>query len=333
MKSIIQAIVITLVTSVISVAETFTYCYSIPDVDRWMYPYNGTPGTRIAGPTFTGYGSGVDDRYGQSLFGWVTIDIPTDLPAHAYHIVSMSVEASIANTNVVLDETADERSTHEPDASDPDAGRPCHLSGVGFRGDFDANTFGDNGPFPFGAGVGQRNAFAMGFDASGQPIDISNNLTDQFDPKLFAIGTSDDAQPGEFMPELGRFRFDIDVNDEYISCYLRESLSFGTLDMMISSFHSGSQDGSGSYPQWILAEHPLVDLIDGTAAELCIEVQVNYSGVSGDTDGDGLVNVEDLLTVLDEFGECGTCSCVSDFNADSQINVDDVLVVISGWTG
>ena len=333
MKNFIQAFAFTAVAATTVVADTYQYCYEVPDVDRWMYPYNATPGTRIVGPTFTGYGSGVDDRYGQSLFGWVTIDIPTDLPAHAYTVVSMTVEASIANADVVLDETADDRSTHEPDASDPDAGRPCHLSGVGFRGDFVAGTFGDDGPFPFGAGVGERNAYALGFDNNGEPIDISNNLTEQFDPTLFAIGSSDDAEPGEFLPELVRFRFDVNIDDAYISCYLQESLSSGMIDVMISSFHSGSQDGSGSYPQWILAEHPLVELIPGTAAALCIEVEVSHSDVSGDTNGDGLVNIEDLLKALDEFGECDKCSCASDFNSDSQINVDDVLVVISGWTG
>ena len=262
MKNFIQAFAFTPVAATTVVADTYQYCYEVPDVDRWMYPYNATPGTRIVGPTVTGYGSGVDDRYGQSLFGWVTIDIPTDLPAHAYTVVSMTVEASIANADVVLDETADDRSTHEPDASDPDAGRPCHLSGVGFRGDFVAGTFGDDGPFPFGAGVGERNAYALGFDNNGEPIDISNNLTEQFDPTLFAIGSSDDAEPGDFLPELVRFRFDVNIDDAYIM--LSPGIPFlGMIDVTISSFHSGSQDGSGSYPQWILAEHPLVELIPG----------------------------------------------------------------------
>ncbi|MBG83521.1 MAG: hypothetical protein CMJ40_03120 [Phycisphaerae bacterium] len=328
MKNIFQALAFTTVAATTAVADTYQYCYEVPDFDRWMYPWNGTPGTRIAGPTFTGYGSGVDDRYGQSLFGWVTIDIPTDLPAHAYTIVSMSVEASISNDNVILDETEDARSTHDDPESDLDPGRPFHLSGVGFRGDYDANTFGDDAPF----GSPDRNAYALGFTPDGEAIDISNNLTEQFDPKFFAVATSDSAEPGEFLPELARMRFDVDVADEYISCYVSESLSFGLLDVMITSLHTGTHSG-GSYPQWIMAEHPLVELVPDTGATLCIEVEISYSGVSGDTNGDGLVNIEDLLKALDEFGECDKCSCASDFNSDSQINVDDVLVVISGWTG
>ena len=101
---------------------------------------------------------------------------------------------------------------------------------------------------------------------------------------------------------------------------------------MISSFHfrqSGRQRFlPGGFWRSIRSSNSF-----GTAAALCIEVEVSHSDVSGDTNGDGLVNIEDLLKALDEFGECDKCSCASDFNSDSQINVDDVLVVISGWTG
>ena len=315
-------------------AETYTSTYLEPTYDRWMYPYNATPGTRIAGPTFTGYGSGsIDDRYGQTLLGWVTIDIPPDLPPSAYRVLSMTVDVSVTNDDLILDNTADDRSTHEPDGVDLDPGRPCHLSAAGFRNDFDANSFGETGPFPFGAGVGQRNAYAMGFDENGDPIDISNNLTEQFDPKLFAIGDSNDADSGEFLPELARIVFEVDVDDPYIQCYLAESLSFGTLDVMLSSYHSGSQDGGGSYPQWILKEHPLVETLGVTeGAVLTIEVEVTEpSGLLGDTNGDAATNVDDLLNVLSDFGPCPCCP--TDFDQDGQVNVDEVLSVIGNWTG
>ena len=74
--------------------ETYSSFYAQPDYDRWNYSFNGTAGSRIVGPTFSAYGSGLnfDDRDGQVLLGWVTIDIPSDLPASAYRLKSLSVE-------------------------------------------------------------------------------------------------------------------------------------------------------------------------------------------------------------------------------------------------
>jgi hypothetical protein len=332
-----QKLLISFLTSVTlastAYSEVFTSIYTAPDYDRWMYAYNATPGSRIVGPTFTGYLSGnIDDRYGQTFVGWVTIDIPTDLPPSAYRVISMSMDIAIANDTVYLDNTADDRASHEPEGTDSDPGRPFHLSGAGFRNDFNAETFGEDGPHPFGAGVGGRNVYALGFDEDGQAIDISNNLTEQFDPKLFAIGNSDDCQPGEFLPELARVQFDVDVNDPFISCYLSEALSFGTLDLVLSSLHSGSQDGSGSYPNWILKEHVLIDIGATTGATLTLEVEViEPSGVPGDTNGDAAVDVDDLLNVLGDYGTCPCCP--TDFDGDDSVTVDEVLAVIGGWTG
>ena len=323
-------------TSLSSVVEgeVFTAVYGEPDYDRWMYPYNATPGSRIAAPTFTGYpGPGVDNRYGQTFMGWVTIDIPVDLPPSSYRVISMTVDIAIANDDVVMDKTADPRETHYEDGPlDEDPGRPFHLSGAGFRGDFNPTTYGEDGPFPFGAGVAERNVYALGFDENGNAIDVSNNLVEGFEPKLFAIGDCADVPQGEFIPELSRVTFDIDVEDPSISCYLSESLSFGTLDLVLSSFHSGEQDGTGSYPQWLMKEHPLVDIGATTGATLTLEVEViEPSGVSGDTNGDSAVNVDDLLNVLGDFGPCPCCP--TDFDGDGVITVDEVLAVIGGWTG
>lgn len=49
----------------------------------------------------------------------------------------------------------------------------------------------------------------------------------------------------------------------------------------------------------------------------------------GDTNGDLLVNVIDLLGVLEQWG----CSidCTTDLNGDSNVDVSDLLAVIGGW--
>ena len=230
--------------------------------------------------TLSAYGSGLnfDDRDGQVLLGWVTIDSPSGLPASAYTLKSLSVEISTTNDDIVFDPTLDDRDTHEVDGpADSDLGRPVCLSGVGFRGGFDPETYGEKGPQPFGAVRGQRNAYALAFLEDGTPIDISNNLTDQFDPMFFAVATSADALPGELIPELGSIRFEINLDDPHISCYLKESLSFGTLDLMVTSLHPASQPGSGgeaNYPNWIMKDNPLVELGEASAASMEIEVEI-----------------------------------------------------------
>ena len=80
-------------------ADLYLSDYSEPDYDRWNYMFNGTPGERIVASTFSAYGSGYDfdDRDGQVLLGWVTVDIPTDLPASSYRVLSMTVDIAIAS--------------------------------------------------------------------------------------------------------------------------------------------------------------------------------------------------------------------------------------------
>ena len=175
----------------------------------------------------------------------------------------------------------------------------------------------------------------MGFTPEGEAIDISNNLTDDFDPAYFAVGKNSELTPGELMPELSRLQFDVDVDDPHVACYLAESLSFGTIDVMVTSLHPASEPGSGgvaNYPNWILKEHPLVTIDAVEAATLTLEVEViEPSGVPGDTNGDSAVNVDDLLNVLSDFGPCPCCP--TDFDGSGFVNVDEVLLVIGNWTG
>lgn len=54
----------------------------------------------------------------------------------------------------------------------------------------------------------------------------------------------------------------------------------------------------------------------------------------GDLNGDGAVNVDDLLGVINAWGKCADCvaaPCLADFNGDCVVNVDDLLNVINNW--
>ncbi len=53
----------------------------------------------------------------------------------------------------------------------------------------------------------------------------------------------------------------------------------------------------------------------------------------GDTNGDGVVNITDLLAVISSWGTCPPVpgNCVGDVNGDLIVDVNDLLMVISHW--
>lgn len=53
----------------------------------------------------------------------------------------------------------------------------------------------------------------------------------------------------------------------------------------------------------------------------------------GDTNGDDVVNVDDLLNIITGWGRCPSppATCPGDLNGDGQVNVDDLLMVITYW--
>ncbi len=54
------------------------------------------------------------------------------------------------------------------------------------------------------------------------------------------------------------------------------------------------------------------------------------SGVAGDVNCDGLVDVEDVLAVISSWGPCEGV-CAEDVVPDQNINVSDILLVIANW--
>ena len=52
-----------------------------------------------------------------------------------------------------------------------------------------------------------------------------------------------------------------------------------------------------------------------------------------DINGDGAVDVLDLLMVLTSWGPCPALpdSCEADCNGDAEVNVNDLLAVLTNW--
>jgi subtilisin-like proprotein convertase family protein len=77
----------------------------------------------------------------------------------------------------------------------------------------------------------------------------------------------------------------------------------------------GTTDGSVTYPGWNVDD---VELWGIQPIELC----------PGDLDGDGMVGVEDLLTLLAAWGDPGGDA---DLNDDGLVEVSDLLILLAAW--
>ena len=65
--------------------------------------------------------------------------------------------------------------------------------------------------------------------------------------------------------------------------------------------------------------------IDGEAGVFS-EQTFNFNPI--DVNEDGNVNMEDLVLVLDDWGQC---DCPSDVTGDDLVNVVDLILVVVGW--
>lgn len=312
--------------------------WPMPVFDRWNYAFNTSPGTRGVASTFSAWGSpyDFDNRDGQLLLGYMTDDqVTPGLPASSYQLMSCQVQLAISSDDLVYDATVDDWSTHHTDGpADADAGRPTVLSGVAFRNGWNGWDFGETGAFGEAMGHGVRNCYPVDFDDNGDIRDISNNLAEAFNPNVWAVGTTDVVAPGDVLPAYTPLSFDLDLSDPSIRCAVQQALADGLLEFMVTSLHPASEPGSGgenAYPDWILKENVLVDFGVAQAASLSLTLQVvPPSGVAGDANGDGLVDVEDLLSILESFGPCPCC--MADFDGSGTVDVNDLLTTIAGWS-
>ena len=321
-------------------SQLITLDYDVPTLDRWNYPFNGSPGTRISGSTFGAVElEGFDDHDAQFVLGFATdADVTTGLDIGEYQVLSATVTITNSNSNEFrYDPTYDTHDTYLflDDSLDTDDGRPVHLWAVGYRNEFSVFTWNELSPFGGTPAVDpaqqMRHMFAAYFPSDGNdPVDISNNLKEEFDATPMAIGQTDAVLPGEFVPADTTFTFEVDLCQPGIRAFLAQGLSDGEVRFSVTSLHAangGQGGGTGeiAYPFWYTKENP-IGAIFGYSPTLDLVVRV---GSAGDFNSDGNFDFFDVSAFLTAFN-AGDVS--ADLNNDCQFNFFDVSAFLTAYT-
>ncbi|MGH8046634.1 MAG: hypothetical protein ACREKL_05275 [Chthoniobacterales bacterium] len=253
--------------------SSMAFVINEPGADRWMYPFNTTPGTRSAASVFGAVGAaGFDDRDGQFLVRFDTAPFVTPgLGASLYGVTSLTLTLTVnVDDSFFYDDSYDSYHTFgDPLApgyvADADAGRPIELFAVGYRNGYSESTFAENGAFAAGNPMteGARNAFAAQFNDGGALIDVSNNIAGAFEAVPLSIGSISGVAPGGLVPVDSVVTFDINLSNPFVVAWLQSSLNAGYLEFMVSSLYPTTQEASSGYPSFYTRENLLHDPDEG----------------------------------------------------------------------
>jgi hypothetical protein len=316
--------------------ETTTIIKDGPQRDRWMYPFNATPGYRPAASVF-GFWTAVeptfDNRDAQFVISFNTDEDLTPGTANDYQVVSATVTVQASNEGIVYDGTTDSWQCFvEPDNSDyiedSDPGQPIELYGTDYRSGFDATTWYEDAPFGTGDTTlpGSRTAFAAGY-RNDELVDVSNHVREGWTPTPFSTAVIDDVSAGEIIPLESIFKFEIDVSDPKIQSYIINSLDHGTMTFTVSSL-TKVEVMSGTYPLFYCRENVAVEFGIASAATLEIVVEPASSGNACDLTGDGLVDGADLSRLL---GSWGTNDPLPDLDSNGTVDGADLAALLGCW--
>jgi hypothetical protein len=302
-----------------------TVSFPTPTVDRWMYAFNENPGAKTTGRTFGApLLDGFDDFDGQFIVGYETgSQIPIGQGPGSYLVESVKLVLTIANDNAfVYDPSYDALDTIEDDSLDSDDGRPAYLFGLSYRSGFSVETWVENSPYAVDPPVvepaqGHRTAYPTDL-GGGEARDVSNYAKDGFEPVPWAVGTSDLA-PGDSVPMMTEFTFDLDLDNPLALAYVQESLDLGTLNFAIVAPHPAF-GGSQAYPTYFTREA-------GTGAAR-LEI-VLADDVPGDLNGDGNVDLSDLGILLASFEIDGG----GDLDGDGDTDLSDLGILLANFQG
>jgi hypothetical protein len=320
-------------------ADDLSAFFPAPSLDRWMYPFNMTPGTR---PTISTFGSTpgapeFDSRDGQMLVAFATgAQVPPGLGAGQYTVTRAVLTVQVA-TDLAFqyDSTSDPwqcfLGANDPNfQADPDPGQAVECYGVGFRNGWSTASFLENSPYaPVGTNPlspAVRNAFAADVPGPGVLRDVSRNPREGFDPIPFGVGTIDGLAGGDRVPAGSVMRFELAVSNPGVQQYLREALDGGRLMLALSSLTFVEQQ-AGEFPTFYAKENVLVGLGLAQPAQLALDVRIGPSCAAADLNCDGSVGGADLGILLANWGTSGP----GDLDGDGTVSGADLGVLLSNW--
>ena len=306
-----------------------------PTWDRWMYPFNATPGFRPAGSTFGFWTESVEDptenRLGQILLGFDTSNQLAPGQTAGMRVTSAIVTLQQSNEGVVYDSTTDPVESmfdlDNPDRiEDVDAGQPIELFGLNYRNGWTSTTFPENGPYGDQDAQTLRNAYAAAF-RDGELTDIANQIKEAWTPSPFAVSQVDSLNEGVVIPIDSVHTFTIDVEDENIQLYLLDGLEAGELEFALASMIQVSGP-EGTFPNFYLKENALVEFGITSAATLQLTLEEDVAGDPCDLNGDGSVGGADLAKLLAVWGSDDD---EADFDGDNVVGGSDLAVLLGCW--
>lgn len=318
---------------------TVEVSYSTPTGDRWNYPFNPTPGLRPTASVFGGEAGSpfFDNRDGQMVVVFNTAgDIPPGRSIGSYIVLNARLTLEFASDlSIAYDESTDPWQSFLPESdpnylADTDAGQPIELFGTGFRNGFGPANWVETSPYaPGGQSLLQpsiRNAYALGFDGSGNLIDISNSVRDEISPDPFALGFVPGVTPGDLIPIGSQCIFDLATDNPLVEGYLQQSMVDGKLILTVTSLAKVVQQGA-IFPAFYTKENPLVAKGIAKAAKLEMTVLL-FECNPGDFDCDGIVGNVDLALLL---GAWGSVSDTYDLDGDGFVAASDLAVLLGAW--
>ena len=157
-----------------------------------------------------------------------------------------------------------------------------------------------------------------------------------------------------FLNSLGRAQFDGDGNDVVDLVDLHEAenalIPCSMVDAIIGpddpcAVHDIDIDGSITSLDVAMYVQAIGDLAIDCDGDQVIDVMQIFldpfldadqdglldscTSCPGDTNGNGLVDTNDILVVLSDWGTCQNCP--GDVNGDGMVGVDDIIVIIAAW--
>ncbi len=149
-------------------------------------------------------------------------------------------------------------------------------------------------------------------------------------PYAYLLGMHVDAA----MPNLGVVRWHhLAVPDTTAECYVLWTTTGDTLTIDLSAFLTGDwtavEPHRGHYRHIDVTQVPV--RFAGTIVIPASQV-VQFPWLS-DLDESGSTDINDLLSLLGDWGQCADlpATCHSDLDGDGDVDIDDVLGLLSGW--